>query len=137
MKHSSIYVLLALVALFDLELQQLDVKTVLLHSDLEETIYMDQPKGFIIEGKEDHVFQLKKFVYCLKQSPRQWYKRYDAFMTTHWFSRNAFDSCVYHKKMIGNSMIYLLLYDDDMLIVANNIIRKNILKKLLHNNNLT
>ena len=38
-KHSLIRVLLALVAQFDLELQQLDVKTAFLHGDLEETIY--------------------------------------------------------------------------------------------------
>ena len=37
-KHSSIRVLQALVAKFDLELQQLDVKTAFLHGDLEETI---------------------------------------------------------------------------------------------------
>ena len=130
-KHSSIRVLLALVAQFDLELKQLDVKTAFLHGDLEETIYMDQPEGFLAEGKEDHVCQLKKSLYGLKQSPRQWYKRFDAFMTTHGFSRSAFDSCVYHKKMSGNSMIYLLLYVDDMLIAANNITEINILKKLL------
>jgi len=130
-KHSSIRVLLALVAQFDLELQQLDVKTAFLHGDLEETIYMDQPEGFLAEGKEDHVCQLKKSLYGLKQSPRQWYKRFDAFMTTHEFSRSAFDSCVYHKKMSGNSMIYLLLYVDDMLIAANNITEINALKKLL------
>ena len=92
---------------------------------------MDQPEGFLAEGKEDHVCQLKKSLYGLKQSPRQWYKRFDAFMTTHGFSRSAFDSCVYHKKMSGNSMIYLLLYVDDMLIAANNITEINILKKLL------
>jgi hypothetical protein len=39
-KHSSIRVLLAMVALFDLELEQPDVKTVFLHGELEETIYM-------------------------------------------------------------------------------------------------
>ena len=39
-KHSSIRILLALVAQFDLELVQLDVKTTLLHSDLEEEIYV-------------------------------------------------------------------------------------------------
>ena len=131
MKHSSILVLLALVAQFDLEIQQHDVKPSFVHGDLEETIYMDQPEGFLAEGKEDHVCQLKKSLYGLKQSPRQWYKRFDAFMTTHGFSRSAFDSCVYHKKMSGNSMIYLLLYVDDMLIAANNITEINILKKPL------
>ncbi len=45
-KHSSIRVLLALVAMFDLELEQLDVKTAFLHGDLDEQIYMKQPEGF-------------------------------------------------------------------------------------------
>jgi hypothetical protein len=40
-KHSSIRVLLSMVALFDLDLEQLDVKTTFLHGELEETIYMD------------------------------------------------------------------------------------------------
>lgn len=70
-KHSSIHVLLALVVMYDLELEQLDVKTTFLHGELEEQIYMHQPKGFEIEGKEDHVCLLKKSLYRLKQSPRQ------------------------------------------------------------------
>ena len=54
-KHSSIRRLLALVAQFDLDLQQLDVKTSFLHGNLEETIYTNQLEGFLAEGKEDHV----------------------------------------------------------------------------------
>jgi len=65
-KHSSIRVLLAIVATFDLELEQLDVKTTFLHSDLEERIYMKQPEGFVVEGKEDHACLLKKSLYGLK-----------------------------------------------------------------------
>ena len=42
-KHSSIRILLALVAQLNLELAQLDVKTAFLHGDLEEEIYMTQP----------------------------------------------------------------------------------------------
>jgi hypothetical protein len=38
--------------------------------DLEEEIYMDQPKSFIIPGKETFVYKLKKLLYGLKQSPR-------------------------------------------------------------------
>lgn len=87
--------MLALVAMHDLKLEQLDVKTTFLRGELEEQIHMHQPEGFKIEGKEDHVCLLKKFLYGLKQSPRQWYKRFDSFMLGHGYSRSMYDSCFY------------------------------------------
>jgi len=44
-----------MVTWFDLELKELDVKTVFLHDELEEQIFMHQLEGFFIEDKEDHV----------------------------------------------------------------------------------
>ncbi|KAG8486717.1 hypothetical protein CXB51_020156 [Gossypium anomalum] len=76
-KHSSIRALLGIVAMHDLELEQLDVKTAFLHGELEEDIYMQQPEGFTVSEKEDYVCLLKKSLYGLKQSPRQWYKRFN------------------------------------------------------------
>ncbi|KAG8475264.1 hypothetical protein CXB51_032125 [Gossypium anomalum] len=90
-KHSSIRALLGIVAMHDLELEQLDVKTAFLHGELEEDIYMQQPEGFTVSEKEDYVCLLKKSLYGLKQSPRQWYKRFDSFMTSHDFKRTAKD----------------------------------------------
>nr|GEW45727.1 retrovirus-related Pol polyprotein from transposon TNT 1-94 [Tanacetum cinerariifolium] len=55
-RHISIFVLLSLVAHHDSELEQLDVKTAFLHGDLEEEIYMSQPEGFVVQGKEDYVY---------------------------------------------------------------------------------
>ena len=69
-KHTSIRVLLALVAQFDLELEQLDVMTAFLHGDLEEEIYMSQLEGYGVVGKEDFVCKLEKSLYGFKQSPR-------------------------------------------------------------------
>ena len=73
------------------------MKTVFLHGELEEVIYMDQPVGFIVPGKEDFVCKIKKSLYGLKQSPRQWYKRFDSFMLSHGFKRSEFNRCVYIK----------------------------------------
>ena len=69
MKHSSIRILLAFVAHMNMELVQLYVKTIFLHGDLEEEIYVTQPEGFKVVGKKDMVFKLKRSLYGLKQSP--------------------------------------------------------------------
>ena len=57
-KHSSICILLVMVAQFDFELAQMDVKTAFLHGDLEEEIFMSQPDGFKLKGKKDLVCKL-------------------------------------------------------------------------------
>jgi hypothetical protein len=64
------------------------VKSVFLHGDLED-IYMDRPKGFVVPRKEDHVCRLKKSLYGLKQSSRQWYKMFDSFMISNCFHKSA------------------------------------------------
>jgi hypothetical protein len=130
-KHTSIRVLLALVASQNLELEQMDVKTAFLHGDLEEEIYMIQPEGLPEltsktepktnpNPKATRVCRLNKSLYGLKQSPRQWYKKFDAFMVSINFSRSNFDSCVYIKKLDSGNFVYLLLYVDDILIASSN-----------------
>ena len=37
------------VAIKDMELIQMDVKTNFLHGDLDDDVYMEQPKGFVIK----------------------------------------------------------------------------------------
>ena len=66
MKHSSIRILLALVAQFNMELVQMDMKTTFLHGDLEEEIYISQPDGFKVVEKENWVFKVSKSLYGLK-----------------------------------------------------------------------
>jgi ATP-binding cassette subfamily B (MDR/TAP) protein 1 len=69
-KMTSIKTILSLVAVEDLHLEQLDVKTAFLHGDLEEEIYMQQPQGYEVKWKEKLVCRLKKSLYGLKQAPR-------------------------------------------------------------------
>jgi vacuolar-type H+-ATPase catalytic subunit A/Vma1 len=70
-KKDSFRIVMALVAHYDLELHQIDVKTAFLNGALQENVYMAQPKGFAIEGKEHMRCKLKKSIYGLKQASRQ------------------------------------------------------------------
>jgi hypothetical protein len=130
-RHTSIVAVLTLVAHYDMVLEQMDVKTTFLHGDLEEQIYMKQPEGFSQLGQEHLVCKLKKSLYGLKQSPRQWYKRFDSYMIKISYKRCEYDCCVYVKSLDDGSFIFLLLYVDDMLIVAKSIVEVNKLKVLL------
>ena len=57
---TSICTILSIVTTEDLHLEQLDVKTIFLHCDLDEEIYVAQPQGFEVQGKENLVCKLKK-----------------------------------------------------------------------------
>jgi hypothetical protein len=131
-RHTSIRAVLALVADQDLELEQLDVKTAFLHGNLEEEIFMEQPEGFKQPGTENLVCRLKKSLYGLKQSPRQWYKMFDSYMIQIGYTRCEYDCCVYVRILEDGSYIFLLLYVDDMLIAAKSMCKVNRLKSLLH-----
>ena len=76
----SIRVILGLAASMNLELEQLNVKIAILHGDLDEEIFMEQPEGFKVKGEENMVCKLKKSLYGLKQAPQQWYKKFDSFI---------------------------------------------------------
>ena len=126
-KHCSIIILMSIANQFKLHLEQLDVKTAFLHGDLEETIYMRQPEGFAVD---DRVCFLQKSLYGLKQSPRQWYKKFDDFLIKMEFKRCSYDNCVY--VLHQEDYLYLLLYVDDILVASCNKCMINDLKSRLH-----
>ena len=66
----SICIIMTIVAHFDLELHQMDVRTTFLNGDLVEDVYMSQPIGFKEVGKENMVCKLWKSIYGLKQASR-------------------------------------------------------------------
>ncbi|RVW64595.1 Retrovirus-related Pol polyprotein from transposon TNT 1-94 [Vitis vinifera] len=71
-KKDSLHIILALVAHFDFELQQMNVKTAFLNGELEEEVYMKQPEGFPSSDGEQLACKLKKSIYGLKQASCQW-----------------------------------------------------------------
>jgi hypothetical protein len=104
---------------FDLEIEQMDLKTVFLHGDLEEEIYMKQLEEFVVKGKKDLVCKLKRSLYGLKQSPRMWYQNFDTCILILGFVRSKVENCIYSKEE-GGHFIYVALYVDDILLIRNN-----------------
>ena len=111
---------MALVAHYDLELHQMDVKTTFLNGDLYENVFMAQPKGFVMEGKENLGCRLKKSIYGLKQASRQWYLKFDETVRSFGFEENVEDNCIYAKFKNGK-YIFLVLYVDDILLASSDV----------------
>jgi hypothetical protein len=119
-KITSIRDILSLVAIEDFYIEQLYVKTTFLHGDLEEEIYMQQPQGYEVKGKDNLVCRLKKNLYGLKKAQMKWYLNFDRFMTEQGYSICHSDHSVYFRKLENGSYIIFLLYVDDMLVVGSN-----------------
>lgn len=67
-KEDSFRIIMALVAHFNLELDQIDFKTTFLNEDQEEMVYIEQPDGFGKQNERKLVCKLKKLIYSLKQA---------------------------------------------------------------------
>jgi len=132
-KYSSIRVPLGIAASLDLEVEQLDVKTTFLHGHFKEEIYMEQLEGYEEPGNEHLVYHLKKSLYGLKQASRQWYKKFESFMTKHSFKKTIVDHCVFIKRYEDGNFIILLLYVDDILIIGQHKTKIASLKNVLSN----
>jgi hypothetical protein len=83
---------------------------------VEQEVYIGQPVGFVIHGKESHVCKLKKALYGLKQTPRAWYGRIDNFsLESLGFSKSIEDPNLYIK-IVQNHHVVLVLYVDDLFL---------------------
>ena len=114
----SIQILLAVAANLDYEIWQMDVKTAFLNGNLEEEIYMQQPRGFIVKGQEEMVCKLQRSIYGLKQASRSWNIRFDQAIESYGFEKSPDEPCVY-KRIQGNAVSFLVLYVDDILLIGN------------------
>jgi len=88
---------MALVAHYDLELHQMDVKTTFLKGNIDETIYMVQPENFVLGDPKNMVCKLTKSIYGLKHASRQCYHKFHQVILSFGFEMNLVDDCVYHK----------------------------------------
>ena len=104
---------LAVVAIRDLELELMDVETAYLNAPLKERVYMKQPQGYH-QGSDRSVWLLKKALYGLRQSGREWHLHVDQFIMSLGFKRCESDQCVYVKTSRSGNPILILLYVDDI-----------------------
>ena len=117
-KKDSLWIIMTLVAHFDFDLHQMDVKTKFLNGNLEEEVYMKQPKGFSSSEGAHLVCKLKKSIYGLKQASRQWYLKFHEVIASFGFEENIMDQCIYQKVSVSK-ICFLVLYVDDILLTTN------------------
>ena len=108
-RYTSIIIIISLAAVFGWKLHQMDVKTAFLNGEVEQEVYIEQPKGFVIHDKRSHVCKLKKALYGLKQAPRAWYGRIDSFLQSLGFTKSIANPNLYIK-IVQNHPVILVLH---------------------------
>ena len=74
-RMDTVQMIIALAAHKNWIISQLDVKSVFLHGELSEEVYVEQPRGYEKKRSEHLVYKLHKALYGLKQAPRAWFSR--------------------------------------------------------------
>lgn len=114
-RHSTLRTLFSLAHHLDMSMEHIDVTTAFLNGDLNETIYMEQPKGFVCD--ESKVCMLQKSIYGLKQASRMWNIKVHILLSTNGFVQSKCEPCVYVKKN-DKDLTIIALYVDDFYIFS-------------------
>ena len=117
----SIGTMLAITAELDYEVLMLDVQTAFLNADVEEEVYVKMPPGYETYDKSGvpFVIKLKKSLYGLRQSPKNWFGTMDNHLSNMGFRSLKSDPCVFvFKDKTGTAI--LTLYVEDTLLLGNN-----------------
>ena len=93
------------------------MKSAFFNGELEEKVYLNQPPGFEIKGKEEYVYKLDKALYGLKQAPRAWNKKIDSFLVQQGFMKCVNEHGIYCRNTTNKLIV--CLYVDDMIVIGN------------------
>ena len=109
--------LLSIVAQMKWKVFLFDVTSNFLNGYLDEDVYVEQPKGFFIQGNEKKVYKLNKALYGLKQAPRPWYGRLRSYLCENIFQRSEHGPTLYIKKK-ENYILIICIYVDDIIYMG-------------------
>ena len=130
-RFESLRTLIALAAQQGLKVHQMDVTAAFLNGELDDDVFMKQPEGFVVQGKEKLVCKLKHSIYGLKQSPRCWNTTLDQQLQDMGFIQSTSDPCIYTASE-GESFI-IGVYVDDMILAGSSDERMTQVKEALSN----
>ncbi|KAK3133143.1 hypothetical protein QOZ80_6AG0532910 [Eleusine coracana subsp. coracana] len=116
-RMESVRLLLALAAQEGWCVHHMDVKSAFLNGDLKEEVYVHQPPGFVIPGKEDKVLRLRKALYGLRQAPRAWNAKLDSTLKGMGFEQSPHEAAIYRRGNGGNALL-VGVYVDDLVITG-------------------
>ena len=129
-RYDSLRALLAFASAKRYFIDQLDVTGAYLNAYLKEEIYMRQPKGFEVDGR-NKVCLLKRSLYGLKQAGREWNLLIDETIKQFGFHSSSYDPSVYFKYSNGSLCLVVVYVDDILIICPTDILRKEIKGRLL------
>jgi hypothetical protein len=107
----------------------MDVKPAFLYGVLKEEIYIQLPEGY---EKDGYIALLKKCIYGLKQSAREWYECLAKSLEKYSFTATYFDPCIFVHK---TQSIYIAVYVDDILLFGHTSVTKKAKEYLKENLN--
>ena len=103
---------------------QIDVNNAFLNGDLHEEVYMTLPKGLILPNSvcagSNLVCKLRKSIYGLKQSSRQWYHKLSSALLDEGFIQSQADNTLFTRGTEA-TFIAILVYVDDMILTGPNL----------------
>jgi hypothetical protein len=126
-KAATIQLILSIAVSKGWSLRQLDVQNAFLHGILDEEVYMHQPPGYEVKGKENYVckldkalYGLKQALYGLKQAPRAWYARLCSKLIQLGFKPSKGDTSLFYYSK-GGITVYVLVYVDDIIVASSSV----------------
>ena len=113
-------------------MHQFDVKTVFLHSPIEEEVYLEQSQEFVKQGSDGKklVCRLNKSINGLKQAANNWYKELAIFLLRQGFTRSRNDHCLFARaETEGHN--FILVWVDDIKVTSRSMTVISDVKKAL------